>query len=179
MADSYIGEIRIFAATFAPRNWSFCDGQVLAASQQAALFSLLGSFYGGDGRTTFALPDMRGRLPLHFGQGPGLTPYAIGARVGVESVTVTMENMPPHTHTLMASNDAVTVDVSPSNQVTGVTDPAAPFYTTTGNITPLASEAVGYAGGAQNQQTSPHSIMMPYLALNFIISLKGVYPSRN
>ncbi|WLQ13949.1 tail fiber protein [Hahella aquimaris] len=179
MAESFLGEIRIFAATYAPYNWSFCDGQVLAASQQAALFSLLGSYYGGDGRTTFALPDMRGRLPLHFGQGPGLTPYPIGARVGVESVTLTMENMPRHTHTLMASNDAVTTDIFPANQVTGVTDPTAPFYTTTGNITSLASESVGYAGGTSNQQTYPHSLMMPYLALNFIISLKGTYPSRN
>ena len=106
MSEPFVGEIRMFAGNFAPRGWAFCDGQLLATSQNDALFSLLGTIYGGDGRTTFGLPDLRGRIPVHAGTGPGLSPRRLGAKAGAEKVTLTVNELPSHTHDLVASNQA-------------------------------------------------------------------------
>ncbi|MBY6204407.1 tail fiber protein [Halomonas denitrificans] len=171
MSEPFVGEIRMFAGTFAPRGWAFCDGQLLAVSQNDALFSLFGTIYGGDGRTTFALPDLRGRLPIHAGSGPGLSPRQIGARAGAEQVTLTTNQLPSHSHTLQASPDAAT-DTSPAGktfaQVAG-----GDLY---GSINPTASfdaSAVGAVGGSQS-----HTNLMPFLCVNFIVALVGIYPSR-
>ena len=171
MSEPFIGEIRMFAGNFAPRGWAFCDGQLLAVAQNDALFSLYGTIYGGDGRTTFALPDLRGRLPIHAGSGPGLSPRPIGARGGAEQVTLTTNQLPPHSHTLQASPDAAT-DTSPAGktfaQVAG-----GDLY---GSIAPTASfenSAVGTTGGSQ-----AHPNLMPFLCVNFICALVGIYPSR-
>ncbi|MBU6953424.1 tail fiber protein [Hahella sp. HN01] len=175
MSDSFLGEIRMFAGPFVPVQWSFCNGQVLTIAQQSALYSLLGTAYGGDGTVSFALPDMRGRAPIHTGTGSGLTPRPLGSVTGTETVTLTMANIPSHTHALQASNNAVTTNVSPSNQVTGVTDVS--FYTTTTDptsITTLSPQAIG-----NNSGDGAHSNIMPYLALAFIISMNGTYPTRN
>ncbi|MDG9669290.1 tail fiber protein [Hahella sp. CR1] len=175
MSESFIGEIRIFAGIYCPQQWSYCKGQLLAISQQSALYSLLGTNYGGNGTTNFGLPDMQGRAPLHYGTGPGLTARGLGSTTGVETVTLTMDNIPSHTHALQASNNAVTTNVSPSGQVTGVTDVS--FYTTPTaptSITTLSPQAVG-----DNNGNGAHSNMMPYLALAYIISLSGTYPTRN
>ncbi|ABC29952.1 Microcystin-dependent protein [Hahella chejuensis KCTC 2396] len=175
MSDSFLGEIRMFAGAYVPQQWSFCNGEILTIAQQSALYSLLGIAYGGDGAVNFALPDMRGRAPIHTGTGTGLTTRPLGSATGTETVTLTMANIPPHTHALQASNNAVTVNVSPSNQVTGVT--AISFYTTTTDptgITTLSPQAIGNNSGG-----GAHSNIMPYLALAFIISMSGTYPTRN
>ncbi|MBU6952767.1 phage tail protein [Hahella sp. HN01] len=177
MSESFIGEIRIFAGNYAPFNWTFCNGQLLTIAQNEALFSVIGVTFGGDARTSFGLPDMRGRIPLNFGQGPGLTDRAFGSSFGSSEVVLTEANLPPHTHLLQASNEAVTANVNPTGQATGVT--AVPFYAGVSNMTNLAPDAIGNTGGLDNGQTAAHYNMMPYLALNFILSLKGYYPSRN
>ncbi|AZZ94469.1 phage tail protein [Hahella sp. KA22] len=178
MAESFLGEVRIFAGYYVPQQWSFCNGQILTIQQNTALFSLLGATYGGDARTTFGLPDMRGRLPLGSGQGPGLTDRPIGNPTGTETVMLEPSNIPAHIHGLNASNDAITVDVDPTDQVTGVT--AISFYAppTPGAMTSLAPGSIGNTGGYQGN-TLPHNNVMPYLALNFIISMMGYYPPKN
>ena len=180
MADPFIGEIRIFAGTYAPRNWALCDGQLIDISQNETLFSLLGTFYGGDGRTNFALPDMRGRLPVHQGNGTGLTTRPIGQRGGVERVQITLDQIPGHTHQLEASNDPGTKE-NPAGQVTalGSSDPLTRFYSTRQGTpdAPLVSmpeAAVQSSGGDQ-----VHTNLMPSLCVNFIIALQGIYPPRN
>jgi len=172
--EPYIGEIRMHAGSYAPRDWAFCQGQLLPIAQNQALASLLGTTYGGDGRTTFGLPDMRGRVPIHMGQGNGLNNHILGQRLGTETVTLVTENMPSHNHTLMATSNGATSQ-NPANQVLGTS--SKPFYdddSSVGKITNLADTAISDAGGDQ-----PHSNMAPYMALNFIISLKGVFPSQN
>jgi microcystin-dependent protein len=154
MPDPFVGEIRMFAGNFAPVGWAFCDGQLLPVSQNAALFSLLGTTYGGDGRTTFALPDLRGRAPIHAGQGPGLSQRNLGAKGGEESVTLAEAQLPSTTGTTRA---AVT-SIEPRPSIVGSVTMEKP---------PVA------AGG------QPHNNMQPYLAVHFIIALVGVYPSRS
>ena len=172
MADPFIGEIRMFAGNFAPRDWAFCDGQLQSISQNTALFSLLGTTYGGDGVTTFALPDMRGRVPIHQGQGPGLSPQVIGQVQGTETVTLTAAQMPAHGHLEVASTSPASTSAGPG----GV--PATPatvaIYGTTPPNADLAAAAVVPVGGNQ-----PHSNMAPYGTLSFIICLFGIFPSRN
>ncbi len=175
MSEPYTGEIRMFAGNFAPNGWALCDGQLMAVSQNDALFSLFGTIYGGDGRTTFGLPDLRGRVPLHYGSGPGLTPRAIGAMGGSETVTLSVAQLPTHTHTVTVSTDAGTsaapdgevLAASPNVRVYRPTDPA-----TDPNAADMASVAVS-AGDGQ-----PHNNLMPYQCVNFIVSLYGIYPSR-
>lgn len=174
MAQSFIGEIRIFAGNYAPRNWAFCDGQVVSTSQFDALFSLLGTIYGGDGRTSFAFPDMRGRIPTHFGTGPTLTEHLIGSKFGTETVTLTLNEIPAHEHPMMVSKDSGFTN-DPTGQVPGTTP--AEFYTVPtdqSKVTSLMPNTVGSSGGNQ-----PHSNLMPTLCINFILSLQGTYPSRN
>lgn len=170
MSEPFVGEIRMFAGNFAPRSWAFCDGQLLAISQNDALFSLLGTTYGGDGRTTFGLPDLRGRLPIHAGDGPGLSPRGLGSKSGSENVTLTLNQLPSHTHgPIQASTNAATEE-NPANNVTG--QPVERIY---GNDTPLGdmdAGAITSVGGSQ-----PHSNLMPFLCVHFIIALVGIYPS--
>ena len=175
MSEPYVGEIRMFAGNFAPRGWALCDGQLLAVSQNDALFSLLGTMYGGDGRTTFGLPDLRGRLPMHKGSGPGLSPRDIGQKRGTESVSVGANQVPSHNHEMRAATIPGTQNVpdggllasSPSVRIYRPQPPLA------GNN--LASVTIGpSAGGVQS-----HSNLMPFKCVNFIIALFGVYPSRS
>lgn len=172
MSEPFVGEIRMFAGNFAPRGWAFCDGQLLAVSQNDALFSLLGTIYGGDGRTTFGLPDMRGRIPIHTGTGPGLSPRNLGAKFGTESETITTNQLPAHTHSFFASADIANTP-NPDTAVLGVATSVDPYI---GNITPdtgLSPDAVTNAGGSQQ-----HTNLMPFLCIHFIIALFGIYPSR-
>lgn len=171
MSEPFVGEIRMFAGNFAPRGWALCDGQLLPVSQNDALFSLLGTIYGGDGRTTFAVPDMRGRLPVHYGSGPGLTPRPIGQRTGSETVTLTLNQIPSHTHTLQASTTEATA-VAPAGQVLGTTTDG--FYEAGSNPVNMSAQSIGSAGGQQD-----HTNLMASLCVNFIISLFGIYPSRS
>lgn len=168
----------MFGGNFAPRGWAFCDGQLLPISQNTALFSILGTTFGGNGQTTFALPDLRGRVPLHPGQGPGLSPYQLGQSAGSESVTLQTGQMPAHTHpatvTVHASGRATAED--PSGAVPATTSQpaygAAPSEGTNMNAG-MATAQVAHAGGNQ-----PHDNLQPYLAVSFIIALEGIYPSR-
>jgi microcystin-dependent protein len=167
VSEPFLGSIILFAGNFAPRGWAFCNGQILSISQNTALFSLLGTTYGGNGQTTFALPDLRGCVALHFGQGPGLSNYSLGQTGGAEVVTLDVSQMPPHAHSQPASNGQQTTN-RPNNAV-----PArGGSYTGAGDGSTL--DPVSPAGGGQ-----PHDNRPPYLALNYIIALEGIYPSRN
>lgn len=162
----------MFAGNFAPRGWAFCDGQLLAVSQNDALFSLLGTIYGGDGRTTFGLPDLRGRIPVHAGTGPGLSPRRLGAHGGAEQVTVTTNQLPSHSHPLSAR--ALPADTrNPEGKV--LAQPAVFQYTNvpTSPLVSMNPQAVGNVGGGQS-----HTNVMPFLCVHFIIALVGIYPSR-
>ncbi|TNJ39618.1 phage tail protein [Phaeobacter sp. B1627] len=172
MAEPFVGEIRMFAGTFAPRGWAFCDGQLLAVSQNDALFSLLGTIYGGDGRTTFGLPDLRGRLPIHAGTGPGLTPRRLGSRSGSETVTLTTNQLPSHSHTFNAIRQPA-VSTSPQDHLAaeGV---GVNFYTEADQDTNMASAMITHTGGSRS-----HTNLMPFLCLHFIVALFGIYPSRH
>ena len=171
MSEPFVGEIRMFAGNFAPRGWAFCDGQLLAVSQNDALFSLLGTIYGGDGRTTFGLPDLRGRIPLHAGSGPGLSPRRLGAKAGAEKVTITVNQLPSHSHSLRASIN-IPSDRSPTGQVTGQT--TGDIYI---NDTPFVSMSVNSTSNVGGSRS--HTNLMPFLCIHFIIALFGIYPSRH
>lgn len=168
MSNPYLGEIRMFGGNFAPQGWAKCEGQVLNITEYDALYTLLGTTYGGDGNTTFGLPDLRGRLPLHMGQGPGLSNYAIGAKAGSETVTLVTSQLPAHTHGVRAQTGNGTVS-TPTGSIWG-TNSQSPYAKTEANAT-MAAQTTS-AGGSL-----PHDNMMPYLAVNFIISLLGVYPN--
>ena len=161
----------MFAGNFAPRGWSFCDGQLLAVSQNDALFSLLGTIYGGDGRTTFGLPDLRGRTPIHYGSGPGLTPRQIGNSGGSERVTLTPNQLPSHNHGGAVGADDSANSTSPGGNTLANT--SSPAYVP-GGPQAMSSTAVTASGGGQQ-----HDNMMPFQAVHFIIALFGIYPSRN
>jgi len=172
MSEPFVGEIRMFAGNFAPRGWAFCDGQLLAVSQNDALFSLLETIYGGDGRTTFGLPDLRGRIPIHAGTGPGLSPRRLGAKLGAETVTLTVNQLPSHTHTLQGSA-TVANKAEPTGRVPG-TSSTFDFYQSGAPVDNMASTAVSNVGGSRS-----HTNLMPYLCIHFIIALVGIYPSRH
>ena len=169
MSEPYIGEIRLFGGTFAPVGWALCQGQLLSISENEALFNLIGTTYGGDGQSTFALPDLRGRLPIHRGN-----TFAQGQSGGTESVTLTQAQLPAHSHPLLASIDVATI-AAPANQVlarsTGAT--VSPY----GSDAPRVSLAPGSVTSVGSGQ--PHDNMQPYLCVNFIIALEGIYPSQN
>lgn len=176
MADPFLGEVKMFGANFAPRNWAFCNGQLVAVAQQDALFSLLGTNYGGDGFTTFAYPDMRGRIPVKYGQGNGLSRYRLGQKNGLENVTLTAMNLPNHSHQLLSSTEPGTTQ-SPENSVFAPSPSNENIYysgTPTQPPQMLAEQAVQASG-----HSAEHSNMMPYTCINFIISLAGIYPSRS
>ena len=168
--DPFIGELRLFGFNFAPRGWALCNGQLLAISQNTALFSLLGTMYGGNGQTTFALPDLRGRAPLAFGQGPGLTNRDQGEVGGVEAVTLTAATLAPHGHTVAASSTPTTKN--PSGGVPSVTAAGSSYGTTTD----LSMSPSMIGGGGSGQ---PHENMPPYLVLNWCIALEGIFPARD
>lgn len=173
MSEPFVGEIRMFAGNFAPRGWAFCDGQLLAVSQNDALFSLYGTIYGGDGRTTFGLPDMRGRIPIHAGQGPGLSPRAIGSRAGAEQETVTVNELPTHSHTFNAVSTAATETSIGANE-TMAQSVGYDAYVPNQNTTTMSSNNVSAVGGSR-----AHNNEMPFLCVNFIVALFGIYPSRH
>lgn len=172
MSTPYIGEIRMFGfgTRGAPNGWQTCDGSLLPIAQFDALFALIGTTYGGDGQTTFAVPDLRGRVPIHQGQGPGLSNYVIGQQAGTETVTVIPTQMPAHTHTLPVSSAAGT-SPSPANAVLAA-DSADPVYDTAGTVQ-MSASAVGPAGGSQ-----PHENCMPTLTVQFAIATQGIFPSQ-
>lgn len=174
MSEPFVGEIRIFAGNFAPRGWAYCNGQLLAISQHDALFSLLGTIYGGDGRTTFAVPDMRGRLALHAGSGsgPGLTPRPLGQKTGEERHQLTVNELPNHNHSMTASSAAASTD-NPAGAVLADTDTHASY---SAGESPDADMAHRTGTSVGNQV---HDNMMPFQCLNYIIALVGIYPSRN
>lgn len=172
MSEPFVAEIRIFAGNFAPRGWAFCNGQLLPISQNTALFSLIGTTYGGDGRTTTALPNLEGRAPMHPGRGPGLTDRRLGQRGGVEMVTLSEAQMPNHTHTLRAANDIADSPVAVGNSFALVA--GGQIYQTSSNLVPMADQALPSTGGSQ-----AHNNIQPFLTMNFIIALVGLYPSRS
>jgi microcystin-dependent protein len=174
-AEPFIGELMLFGGNFCPRGWADASGQLLAVSQNEALFSLLGTMYGGDGRTTFGLPDLRGRVPLHAGQGPGLTNRHQGSRGGQETVTLSVTQMPSHSHALVGTSDLATQLVPQSNllaskeRIRKYRSPAEGA-----DLVDLSETSVGSTGNSQ-----AHDNMPPYLTLRWCIALQGVYPSRN
>ncbi|KQN21205.1 phage tail protein [Sphingomonas sp. Leaf33] len=188
----FIGSIQIFGFNFAPRNYAYCNGQLLSIAQNTALFSLLGTQYGGNGTTTFALPDLRSRVPMHFGQGPGLSPRQIGEVGGTESVTLLSTQMPAHNHTFTNTSTLNATQAKGTDQIpaTGsllarpINNPAnaiPQIYVPAGTVGDAVAlgglnvaGTIGVAGGSQ-----PHPNMQPYLVLNFCIALQGIFPSRN
>jgi microcystin-dependent protein len=177
--EPYLGEIKMFGGNFAPSGWALCNGQLLAISQYAALFSILGTTYGGNGVQTFALPNLQGRAPMHWGTGPGLTTRVIGESSGTENVTLLISQIPAHNHLINASTTIAT-QVLPTNFIlaqstdAGVGGTPANFIEPASANTTLAPTAVSMAGSSL-----PHNNMQPYLAVSFIIALVGVFPSRN
>jgi microcystin-dependent protein len=175
MSEPFVAEIRIFAGNFAPRGWAFCDGQLLPVSQNTALFSLIGTTYGGDGRSTTALPNLEGRVPMHPGRGPGLTSRRLGQRGGVETVTLSEAQMPNHNHSQMASAENGGFG-SLTTQMALARSRGGNLYqtNTNSNLVPMDPRSLPSTGGSQ-----AHNNMQPFLAINFVIALVGLYPSRS
>ena len=167
MSTPFVGEIRMFAGGFAPQDWAFCDGQLLSIAENEVLFNLIGTTYGGDGQTTFALPDMRGRIPVPVGQG-----HVIGEAAGTETVTLTSAQLPSHSHVMQASANFVSTAAGPT-AATGASTTAY-FYGDGNDAVTMSQAAISTAGG-----NLPHDNMAPYLGINYIISLFGVFPSQN
>ncbi|CAN5908565.1 tail fiber protein [soil metagenome] len=174
MADPFVAEIRIFPFNFAPKGWAWCDGQLLPLSQNTALFSLLGTTYGGNGQSTFALPDLQGNAPMHPGQGPGLSLHDLGETGGSETVTLLESELPSHSHFLTSQNAPADAAIPTGNGLARVIG-ATPYLPPAGApLTPLANQALTPAGGDQQ-----HNNLMPYLTFYFNIALQGVYPPRS
>ncbi len=173
MSDPFIAEIRIFAGNFAPRGWAFCHGQLLPIAQNTALFALIGTTFGGDGRTTTALPDLQGRAPMHPGNGPGLTNRRLGQKVGAGTVTLTAAQMATHNHTLSGANSRASSSTPDNAAALARGVGGFPYKTGSPNVD-LDSGSILPTGGA-----GAHDNRQPYLALNYIIALVGMFPSRN
>ena len=180
MSSPFVAEIRMFGFNFAPTGWATCDGQLLPISQNTALFSLLGTFYGGDGKSTFALPNLQGSAAIHEGQGQGLAQYFLGQQGGSEAITLLTSEMPAHNHSFQVTTSTGTTNASANNQlgkgasgnpVSGLTQ--AKIYATAAPAQPLDPQALALAGGSL-----PHNNMMPYLTVNFCIAMQGVFPPR-
>jgi microcystin-dependent protein len=169
MSQSYVGEIRMFAGNYAPAGWMFCEGQLLPIFEYETLFNLIGTTYGGDGQSTFALPDLRGRLPLHMGGG-----YTLAEQGGAETVTLTTQQIPAHSHALLATSSPAS-STSPANQVLALTQASTITpYGTDSPLVALSPNSISSLGGSQ-----PHYNCQPYLCISFIISLFGVFPSQS
>lgn len=174
MSDPFVAEIRMFSGNFAPSGWAMCDGQLLPISQNTALFSLLGTTYGGDGKSTFALPNLKGVAPLGAGDGQGLSPRSLGETGGVSSVTLTAANLPAHSHALNVSNKPATTTVANGSVLAKVTSPTPPFHAAGGPVKAMPAGVIGASTGG----SAPHNNEQPYLAVNFIIALQGIFPAR-
>jgi microcystin-dependent protein len=181
MADPFLGEIRLFGGNFAPRGWALCNGQLLSISQNSALFAILGTTYGGNGTTTFGLPNLQGQVPIHWGQAPSGTQYTIGETAGTENVTLIAGQMPSHNHLIGVSSaagdvtspvNAIAAQVNTGNARNPIT--TAMGYTDTPQNGTMPANTVSMTGGSQ-----PHPNMQPYLCVTFIIALQGIFPSRN
>lgn len=170
MSNPYVGEIRMFGGSFAPAGWMFCSGQLLPISENETLFQLIGTTYGGDGQSTFALPDLRGRIPIHSGQGAGLGNYTLAQTGGTESETITTQKMPVHTHPFMASSNSAT-SPNPGGNVPAEAVTTTPFFNDQPSVA-MNAQSILPQGGSQ-----PHENMAPYLCVSFIISLFGVFPT--
>jgi microcystin-dependent protein len=170
MAQPYVGEVRMFAGNFAPAGWMFCEGQLIAISENETLFQLIGTTYGGDGQSTFALPDLRGRLPIHQGSAPGGSTYSMAESGGVEQVTLTTNQMPSHTHPMVAST-TIANSSNPANAILATSSQVSMYFGGNTN-TNMNTTAISSAGGNQ-----PHTNIQPFLCVDFIISLYGIYPS--
>ena len=174
MSDPFVAEIRIFPFNFPPKGWAFCNGQILPISQNTALFSLLGTTYGGDGKSTFALPDMQGNAPLQQGQGPGLSLYDLGEMTGTQTVTLLQTEMPAHNHFLRAyTGDPADSRIPNPNEALGTPSPGLLYDATNAQLSLMAPQAFSPTGG-----NLPHNNMMPFLTLSFCIALQGVFPAR-
>jgi microcystin-dependent protein len=171
VSEPYIGEIRMFGGNFPPAGWALCNGALMAISENDALFTLIGTTYGGDGQSTFGLPDLQGRVPIHQGTLSGTT-FTIGEVAGTESVTLTTQQIPSHTHPMLGSADPATTLNAQGNVLSG-TATATPYFNIT-PATPLNGQAVTPVGGNQ-----PHENMQPYIVIEYIISLFGIFPSQN
>ena len=175
MSEPFIAEIRIFAGNFAPRSWAFCNGQLLPVAQNTALFSLIGTTYGGDGRTTTALPNLQGRAPMHPGRGPGLTSRRLGQKTGAETETLTEAQIPQHAHTMRgdaSTGGPLGGGANASNPVDNFLGASVKYTSSTSSN--VSMESLRNSGGSQ-----AHNNLQPYLAMNFIIALQGLYPSRS
>jgi microcystin-dependent protein len=168
----YLGNIMLFAGNFAPRGWVFCHGQLLSIANDSALFALLGTTYGGDGQNTFAVPDLRSRVPIHQGTGPGLSTYVMGQQAGTETVTLTSNQIPFHTHPVAVSSNTATTGTPSAGVTLGVA--AAEIYIADTADGLMNAQSIGLTGGSQ-----PHDNIQPYLALNYVIATEGIFPSRN
>ena len=173
MSDPFVAEIRIFPFNFAPKGWAFCDGQLLPISQNTALFSLLGTTYGGDGKSTFALPDLEGSAPMQPGQGQGLSLRDLGQIGGAESVTLLVSEMPVHTHNVATAATLANVNAPTPEVVLGRSNGGNAYLASAGGIVQMAPQELSPAGGSL-----PHNNMQPYLTLSFCIALQGVFPPR-
>ena len=173
MSSPFVGEIKMFAGNFAPRGFALCDGQLLAVSQNDALFSLLGTIYGGDGRTTFGLPDLRGRVPLHQGTGPGLSERRIGSKSGTERHTLTVNQLPSHNHGPVRANSSLANDLQPAGKLNAEST-ADVYVDGASDVVSMASQAVSNVGGSQS-----HNNLQPFQCIHYIIALFGIFPSRN
>jgi microcystin-dependent protein len=165
VAQPYVGEIRMFAGNFAPAGWMFCEGQLLPISENETLFQLIGTTYGGDGESTFALPDLRGRIPIHQGSG-----FILAETGGAEEITLTVQQIAAHSHPLLGTT-SLTNDTSPANNVVAQSNTLDPYQSTAGG-SPMAPQSINSVGGSQ-----PHTNFQPYLCVDFIISLFGIFPS--
>jgi microcystin-dependent protein len=173
MSDQFVAEIRIFPFNFPPTGWAFCDGQLMPISQNTALFSLLGTTYGGDGKSTFALPDMQGNAGMQPGQGQGLSLRDLGEIGGTESVTLLVSEIPFHTHTLRVSAEVGDIQIPADNTALARSGSGSAYTASATNIVQLAPQALAPAGGSL-----PHNNMQPYLTLNYCIALQGIFPQR-
>jgi microcystin-dependent protein len=180
VSDAFLSEIRMFAGNFAPKGWAMCNGQLMSIQQNTALFSLLGTTYGGNGTSNFALPNLQASAPLHTGgtssQGAGLSLHVLGEVGGSQNVTLLASEMPSHTHAPTASKNPANTG-NPNNALVAATDPTNPIYVASsspGSPLPFGPQAIAPAGGSQ-----PHNNLQPYLVINFIIALQGIFPSRS
>jgi microcystin-dependent protein len=174
MSDFYLGEVRIFAGNFAPRGWALCNGQLMSIQQNVALFSIIGTYYGGNGTTNFALPNLQGHVAVGPGQGPGLSTYVLGETIGSSAVTLNSTQLPSHNHVANASSAGGNAGAPATNTIWAASTDGDNLYASSGKNSTMAMTALSPTGGNQ-----PHNNMQPFLVLNYIIALIGIFPSRS